>query len=359
LAAPIDPVKTVVMGGFELPSAIAADARVLVYVGLDRVGDGLIKLPFVRALRAAVPDGELIWLAGKGDSVYRTSLSPLVEGLLDAVVDNADIGVSWTEMLGQRPLSSQEFDLVIDTQRRVPTTLILKRIATRRFVSGSADWLLSDVRPPRGHVSPVRLVEQLLELCALGTGVEGGPDAALTLPAEVTEAAAHLLPVQAGSIYVGLAPGAGGKHKCWPLDSFVTTARSLAQSGRTPVFILGPEEEEMAGPLAAVVPEALFPLQQRAAQTLGATPALTIALAGRLNAAVANDSGGGHMLAAAGVPLVSLFGPTDPGKFAPWTAQLIVLRAQEYGGDAMSLIPPIAVLQALEKHLGLRLVVAA
>ena len=345
---------TIVMGRFVLPPPIAADARVLVYVGLDRVGDGLIKLPFVRALRAAVPDGELIWLAGKGESAYRTSLSPLVEGLLDAVVDEADVGVSWTEMLGPRPLASQRFDLVIDTQRRVPTSLILKRIAAARFVSGSADWLLSDVRPPRGHVSPVRLVEQLLELCALGTGVETGPDAALSLPSEMLEAADRLLPAQSNAMYIGLAPGAGGKHKCWPLDNFVTTARSLAQSGRIPVFFLGPDEADMAEPLAAVAPEALFPLQQRAAQALGAPPALTIALAGRLRAAVANDSGGGHMLAAAGVPLVSLFGPTDPGKFAPWTPHLSVLRAQSYGGDAMGLIPPTAVLQALEKLLGFR-----
>lgn len=346
--------KTVVMSGFALPPAIAADARVLVYVGLDRVGDGLIKLPFVRALRAAVPDGELIWLAGKGASAYRTSLSPLVEGLLDAVVDEADIGVSWTEMVGARPLASQHFDLVIDTQRRVPTSLILKRISTDRFVSGSADWLLSDVRPPRGHVSPVRLVEQLLELCALGTGVATGPDAPLNLPEEALEVAERLLPVQPGAVYVGLAPGAGGKHKCWPLDHFVTTARSLSQSGRVPVFILGPEEAEMAAPLAAVAPEALFPLQQRAAQAMGAPPVLTIALAARLSAGVANDSGGGHMLAAAGVPLVSLFGPTDPGKFAPWTPNLTLLRAQSYGGDAMTLIPPTAVLQAVEKALGFR-----
>jgi ADP-heptose:LPS heptosyltransferase len=353
-----DAVKTLVMSGFALPPAIAADARVLVYVGLDRVGDGLIKLPFVRALRAAVPEGELIWLAGKGDSAYRTTLSPLVEGLLDAVVDNADIGVSWTEMLSARPLASQRFDLVIDTQRRVPTSLILKRIATDRFVSGSADWLLSDVRPPRGHVSPVRLVEQLLELCALGTGVETGPDAPLNLPIEMLEAAERLLPSQGGAIYVGLAPGAGGKHKCWPLEHFVTTARSIAQAGRIPVFILGPEEAELAEALAAAAPEALFPLQQRAALAIGAPPALTIALAARLNAGVANDSGGGHMLAAAGLPLVSLFGPTDPGKFAPWTPNLTLIRAQTYGGDAMGLIPPTAVLQALEQALGLRSVAA-
>lgn len=41
-------------------------ASVLVYVGIDAVGDGLIKLPFVRSLRAAFPAARITWLAGKG-----------------------------------------------------------------------------------------------------------------------------------------------------------------------------------------------------------------------------------------------------------------------------------------------------
>jgi ADP-heptose:LPS heptosyltransferase len=75
---------------------------------------------------------------------------------------------------------------------------------------------------------------------------------------------------------------------------------------------------------------------------------LTIALARRLSSAVANDSGTGHMLAAADIPLVSLFGPTPPAKFAPATPRLTVLRAQDFGGgDAMESIPVQAVAAAL------------
>ena len=46
-----------------------AVTTVLVYVGLDLIGDGLIKLPFVRALRRAYPDAHLTWLAGKRRTV--------------------------------------------------------------------------------------------------------------------------------------------------------------------------------------------------------------------------------------------------------------------------------------------------
>ena len=79
--------------------------------------------------------------------------------------------------------------------------------------------------------------------------------------------------------------------------------------------------------------------------------AFTIATAARLKAAVANDSGAGHMIAAADVPLISLFGPTPPAKFAPATPALTIITAQAFGGDGMAAIPLDAVHDALEKTL--------
>ena len=66
-----------------------APGSVLVYVGLDPVGDGLIRLPFVRALRNAFPSAEITWLAGRGRSVYAHALAPLVEDLIDEVLEEA------------------------------------------------------------------------------------------------------------------------------------------------------------------------------------------------------------------------------------------------------------------------------
>lgn len=323
-----------------------AQPRVLVYVGLDLVGDGLMKLPFLRALRHAFPGGELIWLAGKGQSAYRGTLAPLVKGLLDAVVDDADIGNHWSELVTRAPLAGQRFDLVIDTQRRLLTTLVLRRLKTQRFVSGTADYLFSDVKPQRRLPKPPAMVTQLLNLLQLATGQPPNPMAPLPLDAETLARAKALLPD--GNRYVGLVPGAGGKHKCWPINEFVGVARVLRQEGRVPVFILGPDEQGMHQAIAAAVPSAFFPLQHVYATEVGAPPHLTIALGQRLQAAVANDSGGGHMMAASGCPLVSLFGPTDPQKFAPLTPRLVLLRAQTFGGSEMQAIPKTAVLAALE-----------
>ena len=100
---------------------------ILVYVGLDLLGDGLIKLPFVRALRSAFPQAHITWLAGKGHSVFAGPLAPLVADLIDEVVDNAGIGDRPSQLLADplagSVLAGRHFDLVIDSQRRLPDHL--------------------------------------------------------------------------------------------------------------------------------------------------------------------------------------------------------------------------------------------
>ena len=64
--------------------------------------------------------------------------------------------------------------------------------------------------------------------------------------------------------------------------------------------------------------------------------------------AIANDSGAGHMLAAAEIPLISLFGPTSPEKFAPVTPRLCIVQAQAFGGETMDVIPLSAVADLVE-----------
>jgi ADP-heptose:LPS heptosyltransferase len=288
-------------------------------------------------LRAAFPIARITWMAGKGHTVYAGTLAPVVAGLVDEVIDDAGIGSRAAELL-RRPLAGRSFDLVIDTQRRLLTTLILKRIRHRRFISSAGDFLLSDARP-RGWKKPPSMVAQLMALVELASGRPADTSFPLPQdPAAEAEADALLPP---GPRYAGFAPGAGGKHKCWPLERFIDLAGRLERV--VPVFLLGPAEGEWAAVIRQALPGALLPLQQAGS----GTPMLTIALARRLAVAIANDSGTGHMLAAADIPLVSLFGPTPPDKFAPSTRHLTVVRAQDFGGLDMMAIPLPAVEQAV------------
>jgi ADP-heptose:LPS heptosyltransferase len=323
--------------------------EILVYSGLELLGDGVMKLPFVRGLRQRWPEARITWLAGKGKTVYAHALAPLVGGSLDEIIEDAGIGSRAAELL-RRPLPGRRFDLVIDTQRRVLTTLILRRLATRCFVSGAARFLLSDRRPERSYRRPDRLVDQLLDLIAVAGGERVTPRFDLALGSPWSDAAALALPP--GPVYVGLAPGAGGVHKQWPRDRFVALAAAQQAKGRRAALILGPDERNWRPDLTAALPEALFPLQdERLAADIAASPLYTLALGQRLAAAVANDSGTGHLLAASGVPMVSLFGPSAEAKFAPTARRLEIVAAQRFGGIEMPAIPLAAVLDAVERSL--------
>ena len=326
-------------------------ASVLVYVGLDRVGDSLLKLPFVRGLRDAFPAARITWLAGKETSVYASVMAPVVTGLLDEVVENAGIGLHPGELL-RRPLDGRRFDLVIDTQRIFWASLSLWRIPHRTFVSPAARFLLSSVKPAKGYRFPKSMQRQMLDLLELASGrTFATPDTLeLDLAPELFEEAAGLLPP--GPVYVGLAPGSGGLPKCWPLENFMAVARKQAALGRVPVFVLGPREIHWMAELRDTVPEALFPLQEPGVEERhGFSPLFTIALSKCFTAAVSNDSGVGHMLAIGGRPLVSLFGSTVPEKFMPMGKRLAIIRAGDYGGKEMRLIPVEPVLDALEAAL--------
>ena len=312
------------------------------YVGVDLLGDGLVKLPFLRALRRCYPQARVTWLAGKGGTVFAHELAPAVEGLVDEVIEAAGIGSRWVE-LASRPLPGRDFDLILDTQRRLLTSMIVRRIRHRRFVSAAADWLFSDVKGPREK--PQRVRDQVLQLLSVAYhGPAGGPldtSGGVSLPATLREVAARLLPE--GQRRVLLAPGAGGREKCWPLPRFAALARELATAGADVGFLLGPSELDWSPDISAEVPGARFLLDEMPWRG----PLATMALAEHADVCVANDAGWAHLFAAVGAPLIVLFGPTSPTKHAPEARPLRILRAQDFGGDEMAAIPTAAVRDAV------------
>jgi hypothetical protein len=138
-----------------------------------------------------------------------------------------------------------------------------------------------------------------------------------------------------------LHPGSGSPTKNWPMDRFVETVAALAH--RAPIaWILGPAEEETG----------------IAARVLDAVPGSVawrglslVELARRLAGArllVGNDSGVVHLAAAAGCPVVVLFGASDPVVWAPRGTSVTVVGD---GTGGMESIPVAAVLEAVRAAL--------
>jgi ADP-heptose:LPS heptosyltransferase len=340
------------------PAETLTVRSILVYVTSDvdnALGENVLKLPLLLALDLAFPMARIAWVPGTSGAFYlQDQLVPLVGGRIDEFITDLAIPTDpGAALFAKHPILDRHFDLIVDTQRYFGRTLFLRRIPHGRFISGTWRYALSNARPPRAlPLRPPRLVDKLLGLAAAAAGHPIAVPNPIPLPTAYRARAAELLP--AGAAYIGLSPGAGnqGTGKCWPLESFVAVARTQVERGRLPVFLLGPEEREWHGMLRAAVPQAVFPEQRNTAVATGAIggPCLVAALGERLAVAVANCSGTGHLLAAGGAPMVSLYGPTRPEKYAPFARALICLKAQDYGSGRIDAIPLDAVLAAVERQ---------
>jgi len=312
-----------------------------VFVGEDLLGDGILKYPFVCHLREVFPQAEITWISGHNKSIYSSLLSPLVKEKIDVVMDHKRMGFSWKELLFA-PLKG--FDLFINTHKSLKTTLILKHLKHRYFVDASYNFLFSNFKPSKKTVLPKHLTDKLISLIPAEVPKK---DYLVPLNAAMEKEVAILF--NAEKTYIALAPGAGQKKKQWPLENFIKVALEQVEKNRIPVFLLGPGESHLQALLQETVPESLFPLQEKP-QFLK-DPLYTTAIAKHCKCSVANDSGTGHLLGLAHIPLISLFGPTTSDKLRPYTSRGITLSAKEFGGTMMDLIPLENVLEKIEESL--------
>lgn len=312
--------------------------------GTEVIGDGLMKLPFLQALRATWPAADIHWVTSRGPTVYASTLSTLVKPLITAVHETP----AWLPSRHNPQADVQAaptFDMIIDTRGRWRDELQARRLRPKMFVGQSWRYFFSDAKPALFQPRPAHIADRLLEMIEVTVRrpliIQPQP---LPLPAALCARAEELLP--AGKMYVGLAPGAGNAIKCWPLENFMALARHVVTVGKIPVFILGPAEESWKNDLHTAVPQAILPLQENWPQKPDIFT--TMAVGQRLSVAVVNDSGTSHMLVAINCPLISLFGPTRAAKLAPRVTRSHVLRAQDYGDDQMRAIPVGDVVRAVE-----------
>ena len=325
--------------------------RIAVLDSQESLGIAIWKVPFYRAVKRAWPDASITLITAK-KTVVATVLRDLMRPYVDEVLDQAEI--EKPVMRAARNLRAlPRYDIVFDARTKGLRVLWAKLFLRHgEFVSMLPGFLLTSKR--RGRAArPRHWVGRLMAMLQVATGRPADWRGDIPLPAEAHAAAEHLLP--AGQVYVGLCPGAAGAYKVWPLERFIELGRRVTAQGWRPVYMIGPNEQDMVAALRAALPNAAFPELDRTdpyPEIKG--PALALALGQRLSVGVANCTGIGHLLAVVGTPLVSLFGPTDPARFLPWVEPVRPIRAQAFGGtEDMAAIPVNAVEAAVAELVAL------
>jgi heptosyltransferase-2 len=119
-----------------------------------------------------------------------------------------------------------------------------------------------------------------------------------------------------------IAPGASyGAAKCWPPERFALLADRLVSECEADVIFFGtPAEKEIVARIRSN-------MKSRASSLVGETSMRDLAaLFASCSAFIGNDSGAMHVAAAAGLPVIGIFGPTDPEGTAPLTEQFTLIR---------------------------------
>ncbi len=296
------------MGQALTPEPAEAPPTRLVIRAPNWLGDAVMALPAMAAVRAAYPAAHLTVAA-------QAAVAPLFEEntpvAADAILTVTPAGEAAT-------LAAGGFDaaLLLPNSFRAARAAKQAGIAGRWGYAGNwRGWMLTRaVRRPRALVHQTEYYGALVR----GLGIPVGS----TLPAlaarpETLRRADLLLASHGVSAapLVGFAPGAAYGHaKRWPPARVAEViTRLAAERGATCVIVGAAGDRDAAREIESGLPSGV-----RIVDLVGRTDLRQLAgVLARCDAFVSNDSGGMHLAAALGVPVIAMFGPTDDRVTAP------------------------------------------
>jgi heptosyltransferase-1 len=308
----------------------------LLVVRLSAMGDIIHTLPAVAALREAFPHATLGWLVEERwaellctlrypRSGRRSPQRPLVDRLHS--VNTAEWRRSlfsfntWQQMaVGLSELRGVRYDAAIDFQGAIRSAL-LARWSGAPVVYGTAQprenaasmWYTRQVLPSGTHV-----VEQALAL-AQAVIQRSAPESLLEFPVDPDAERKVAALAADGCAFAILSPGAGWGAKQWPAERYGVVARALVKLGIQSLVNYGPGEEVLAALVEAT--------SEGTARRISCSVAELIALTRRARLFIGGDTGPMHLAAALKIPVVAIFGPTDPARNGPFGTRSVVLRS--------------------------------
>jgi ADP-heptose:LPS heptosyltransferase len=304
----------------------------IVVVDLGQLGDVVLSLPALAALRLRFPDSHIAVLTGKPpESVIKLS------GLADETLSVDRVALrdgpklrSIKEILRLvAGFRRRRIDLLIDLHSLSETNLLafLSRARYRLLANRenrSLDRLTNfQPRPPIEDKSK-HLAEKYLDVLRPLGIADARMEFQITAPVDEIERVRDKYFPNMGERTVGLFPGAGHSSRRWDLEKFGELASRLGADGvRTAVF-LGPEEVEMKEKVRSLFPKAAVVIDDLLIPGLAAAARF-------LSAVVTNDTGTMHLSAFAGAPILLLLDLRAPDTYLPLTEKLSVLRADPVG----------------------------
>ncbi len=302
--------------------------RRILLLRIERIGDLVMALPAIADVRALAPAARIDLVVGS----WNADLARVVPAV--NAVETLD--AAWLSRDGDgRPLASllrtarswraRQYDLVINFEPDIRSNL-MAAAAGGAWTAGyrsSGGGALLDVAldfDARAHttVNARRLVAAAFDRTP---PVAVGP--LLAIPEVARRTAGERLPPRAGPL-IGIHPSGGRAIKQWDPARFAAVARRLVdERGATIVLTGATADRVLVDRVSGQLPA------DRVVDVAGDQDLLTLAaILERLDLFITGDTGPMHVAAAVGTPIVAIFGPSDPGRYAPAGARDRVVRIE-------------------------------
>jgi ADP-heptose:LPS heptosyltransferase len=298
--------------------------RKILVIDFGQLGDVVLSLPALRAVRRRFPHAHLTVAVGKpGAEIVKLAAVANEVLAVDRVGlrDGSKIQSLWRIFGLVKEMRRAKYDFVIDLHSLSETNLL-------GFLSGAPKRLYSR-RPPRSWdflsnfepKPPVEsdhrqrhLVDRYLDVL-LPLGVRNA-DREPRLKSRLSDdqavdALLRKARADSGAPLIGLFPGAGHPTRRWPIEKFAELADYFIRNDKLRVVLfLGPEESSISRQLRSSFPKGTVILDKLTVPQLAAAQA-------RLAVFVSNDTGPMHIAAAVGTPVVVVIHKRAPRTYLP------------------------------------------
>jgi lipopolysaccharide heptosyltransferase I len=303
-------------------------AQRFLIVRLSSIGDIVHALPAAAALAETFPQARIHWAVEKRYALLldgNPHLHHIVE--LDTLEWRKHLtsSATWREISnGVRDLRHTYYSAALDFQGLWKSAVVARLSRSQQRIGFAERWLREPsaailytqrVSPPE-HVHVVRENLALVEHLGARTGrwqfpLPWNDDDDLYVDTQIATLDSEN--------FIIINPGGGWRSKCWSPENYATLIRQLAGVRREQILLTGSRAEE------PMISEILQNAGSKRARYLPTTLLQFIALARHARLFIGGDTGPLHLAAAVGVPIVGIYGPTDPVRNGPFAADDIAL----------------------------------
>lgn len=296
---------------------------------LERIGDLLMVIDAIQAIRSQAPHAHIDLVVGS----WNRALAELIPGI--TTVETLDVpwmaregaGSTWPALVRHaRGWRSRAYDLAINFEPDIRSNLLLALSgASRRvgFISGGGGSVLTDAIAPDPGAHIAANATALVERAFGRRTPSRGGDPRLNIPDNARRTAAALAPTAGDRALVGIQPAAGRRIKEWDPARFAEVGAELARSRGASILLIGstgdkPVLDAMRAAWPSDVPLLTLPPDTDLVVLAAVLERLTLLITG--------DTGPMHLAAAVGTPVLAIFGPSLPSRYAPLSPRSKIVR---------------------------------